>query len=360
MIGERVKQARELRSLTQEQLADQVGVKQATIALIEREALKVRDEIAARIAEITGFPADFFDLPVEQDFPLGSLVYRKFARMKAEHKKLSHRLAQQAFELSEFLAAQLKPIVVRLPRVTDEDSESAARIVRNALGVDPTSPLKNLIQKLERVGVRIFVLPEDIPDLDAFSIMVEGRTPVVVLNAAQAGDRQNFSIAHELGHLVLHYPLTTDQDEIEREANRFAAELLMPEEAMRAEMAIPVTLSTLAELKSRWWVSIAALLQRAKQLGIVNEGQYLYLRKQITQANWLKHEPIGIPADRPRALRRMAEVAYGGTINVRKIAKDAKRPPFLVASLLDASSLVPSDGRVLGFRSKDDSELAEA
>ena len=359
MIGERVKQARELRGLTQEELAEQIGVKQGTIALLERDALNVREEIASRIAEVTGFPSEFFDIPIEQEFPLGSLVYRKFARMKAEHKKLSHRLAQQAFELSEFLAAQLKPIAVRLPRIADEDPDSAARMVRNALGVDPNAPLKNLIQKLERVGVRVFVLPGEIPDLDAFSIMVEGRIPVVVLNPTQSGDRQNFSLAHEIGHLVLHYPLTADQDEIEREANRFAAELLMPEEAMRAEMTTPVTLFTLAQLKSRWWVSIAALLQRAKQLGMVNDGQYLYLRKQITQGNWHKHEPIDIPADRPRALRRMAEVAYG-TINVRKIAKQAKRPPFLVARLLDVSSPLSTDGRVLGFKSKDDvSELAE-
>ena len=353
MIGERVKQARELRGLTQEQLAERAGVTQSSIALIEREALSARDEVAAAIAEATAFPLEFLDLTVEKDFPLGSLVYRKFARMKAEHKKLSHRMAQQAFELSEFLAAQLKPIPVRLPRVSDDDDpESAARIVRNALGVDPTSPIKNLIHKLERLGVRVFMLPEDVPDLDAFSILVEGRTPVIVLNPARSGDRQNFSLAHEVGHLVMHYPLTANQEEIENQANRFAAELLMPEEAMRAEMTTPVTLSTLAELKSRWWVSIAALLQRAKQLGIVVAGQYLYLRKQLTQAGWLKRE-------RPRALRRMAEVAFGEPVNIRRIAKEAKRPPFLVARLLDVAALSVSDGRVIGFRLKEP-ELAEA
>jgi Zn-dependent peptidase ImmA (M78 family)/transcriptional regulator with XRE-family HTH domain len=361
VIGERVKQARELRGLTQEQLAEQVGVKQATIALIERDALNARDEVASGVAEATGFPVEFFDLPVEKEFPLGSLVYRKFARMKAEHKKLSHRVAQQAFELSEFLAAQLKPIPVRLPRVTDEDPETAARLVRNALGVEPTIPIQNLIQKLERLGVRVFMLPEDIPDLDAFSILVEGRIPVIALNPERPGDRQNFSLAHELGHLVLHYPLAADQDEMERQANRFAAELLMPDEAMRTEMTPPVTLSSLAELKARWRVSIAALLQRAKQLDIITEGQYLYLRKQITQAGWAKREPVEIAADRPRALRRMAEVAFGEPVNPRRIAKQAKRPPFLVARLLDTPATATTDGRVLGFRSKEETtDLAEA
>lgn len=364
MNGERLKQARELSGLTQEQLADRVGVKQATIALIERDALEPREELVRSIADSTGFPRDFFDLPVEKDFPLGSLVYRKFSRMKAEHKKMSHRVAQQAFELSEFFAGYLKPIPVRLPRTSDEDPISAARIVRNALGVDPGAPIKNMIQKLERLGVRVFMLPNEIPDLDAFSILVEGRSPVVVLNPARPGDRQAFSLAHEIGHLVLHYPMTLAQEESEDEANLFAAELLMPEEAMRVELTAPVTLSLLAELKVRWRVSIAALLQRAKQLEIITAGQFLYLRKQMARHQWLKQEPVEIPADRPQALRRMAEVAFGTPPNVRKIAKEAGRPPFLVARLLDASTIETGDGRVLGFRAsskeEDDSDLIEA
>lgn len=351
MIGERLKQARELSGLTQEQLADRVGVKQATIAQVERDALEPREELARSMADATGFPREFFDLPVEKDFPLGSLVYRKFSRMKAEHKKMSHRVAQQAFELSEFFAGYLKTIQVGLPRTSDEDPISAAHIVRNALGVDPASPIRNMIQKLERLGVRVFMLPNEIPDLDAFSILVEGRSPVVVLNPSRPGDRQLFSLAHEVGHLVMHYPMTLAQDECEDEANLFAAELLMPEEVMRVELTAPVTLSLLAELKARWRVSIAALLQRAKQLDIVTAGQYLYLRKQMAKQQWLREEPVEIPPDRPRALRRMAEVAFGEPPNIRKIAKESRRPPFLIARLLETSLADGGDGRVLGFRS---------
>lgn len=351
MIGERLKQAREIRGMTQESLAAQANVSQATIATIERDAFQPRADIVARIAEVTGFPLDFFELPIEKDFPLGSLVYRKFARMKAEHKKLSHRLAQQAFELSEFLALQLKPIPVHLPRTTDEAPASAAQIVRSALGVDSTSPIKNLVQRVERLGVRVFLLPDDVPDLDAFSILIEGRQPVVVLNPARSGDRQLFSLAHELGHLVMHYPFTRSQDDIEREAHEFAAELLLPAEAMQVEIVEPVTLTTLAELKSRWRTSIAALLQRAKDLNKVTERQYKYLRAQLSKRDWLKSEPVEVPPERPASLRRMAEVVYGTPINIRRIARDAARPDFLVARLLGAAAAenTRDNTRVLGF-----------
>lgn len=361
MIGERLKQARELAGMTQEALAEIVGVEQTTIARVERDALAPRDELVDLLATATRFPREFFDLPVEKDFPFGSLTYRKYAKTKAEYKKLSHRLAQQAFELSELFATKMKPINVGLPRALDEDPISAARIVRSALGADPTSPIKNLMQRIEKIGVRVFKLPVEIPDLDAFSIVVEGRTPVIVLNPTRHGDRQNFSLAHELGHLVLHFPLNGGQEDIESEANRFAGELLMPEEAMRAELVSPVTLSLLAELKTRWRVSIAALLQRAKELDIVTERQHKYLRMQLAKRDWLRQEPVPIPAEDPRVLRKMAEVAYGAHPNVRRIARAASRPPFLVAQLLDIAVAPDGEkGKLLGFPKAETTQVSGA
>lgn len=362
MIGERLKQARELNDWTQEELAEHVGVKQASIALIERDALTPREELLQAIAEKTGFPRDFFDSAIETDFPFGSLVYRKFARMRADQKRKSHRLAQQAFELSEFFAARMKPIPIGLPRLSEDeddvDVETAARITRNALGLDPTSPIPNLMQRLERIGVRVFMLPGDVPDLDAFSTMV-GRRPVIALNPSAPGDRQSFSLAHETAHLVLHYPPSGRQEDIEEEADRFAAELLMPAEAMRSELTSPVTLSSVAELKARWRVSMSALIRRAKDLEVTTERQYKYLMVQMSQRGWRTREPVEIAAEKPRVLRKMAEVTYGEHFNVRRIAIDAKRPTFLVARLIDAAPLDTAIGEVLDFRAEVSTEALE-
>ena len=355
MIGDRLKQARELSGWTQEELASRVGVKQAAIAMIERDALAPSDELLTAISDTTGFPREFFDLPVDIDFPLGSLVYRKFARMLAEHRRRSHRLAQQAFELAEFFLSRMKPIPLSLPRgLNNEDPVTAARIVRNALGIDPVAPIKNLIHRLEKAGVRVFVLPDEIPDLDAFSVWVDGRA-LIVVNPGKPGDRQNFSVAHELGHLVLHQPLLSGQDGIEREANAFAGEFLLPEEAMRLELISPVTLSLLAELKTRWYVSMQALLYRAKELHIISERQNKYLRMQLAKKDWVEQEPVAIQAEKPRGLRKMAEVTYGAQPSYRRIAADARRPPFLVSRLIEAQASrdeTSQAGRVIDFRSE--------
>jgi hypothetical protein len=106
---------------------------------------------------------------------------------------------------------------------------------------------------------------------------------------------------------------------------------------------------------------MAALLQRAKELDIVTERQHKYLRMQLDKRGWRRHEPVPIPPENPRVLRKMAEVAYGADLNIRQIARAAKRPTFLVAQLLDM--VVAADagnGKVLGFPKTQNTVKTEA
>ena len=104
----------------------------------------------------------------------------------------------------------------------------------------------------------------------------------VRVNAAEciaAPMRRRFTVAHEIGHFVLHAPgatgvvfcRVTDAPEapkqlIEREANRFAAELLMPEDLVRSEAArVGADPAALAEL---FQVSGPAMGWRLFNLGL--------------------------------------------------------------------------------------------
>ena len=60
--------------------------------------------------------------------------------------------------------------------------------------------------------------------------------PVILINATSPTDRKRLTIAHELGHLVLHSVDVTE--ELEIEANWFAAEFLMPAEVIRPQLRI--------------------------------------------------------------------------------------------------------------------------
>ncbi|MBV8518797.1 MAG: XRE family transcriptional regulator [Acidobacteria bacterium] len=348
MIGDRVRHARELSGLTQGELAEKCDVAQATVAMIERDALMPSPDFLRRLTRATSFPAEFFMNAPDWEFPLGSLSYRKFSKLRAAERTKSHRLAQQSFELYEFLAARLKTPRVALGKMPTEQPQEAARLTRTLLGLSATGPVRGLVSRLERSGIRVFFLPEVIEDpdhesrteienVDGFSIWVEGAKPVIAVNGSRPGDRIRLTLAHELGHLVLHYPFHAEQD-IEREAYLFGAEFLFPEESFRAELHRPVTLAKLAELKARWGVSMSAILYRARELDIVSDRQHKYLRMHLGKRGWTKCEPVDIPIEAPRALHYMADLAYRDDRSHRALADDAHLPLFWINRIFSAQA----------------------
>jgi Zn-dependent peptidase ImmA (M78 family)/transcriptional regulator with XRE-family HTH domain len=334
VIGEKLRHAREINGWTQLALADKVGVQQAFIAMLERGAREPSPEMLQAIADKTGFPLAFFTDTSEFDFPFGSLLYRKHSALTSQTKAQCHRMAQQCYALAMRMSSQLKAMPVRLPSFVDEDPKTAAQVVRSAMGCDASSPIRGLINRLERCGLWVFKLPDAIERLDAFSTWVTDR-PVIVLSNGKPGDRQRHSVCHELGHLLLHRSFHAKFEDLEREADAFASELLLPEEAVRQELVPPITVSGVAAMKARWGSSIQAILYRAKQLSLITERQHKYLCMQISKNGWRTDEPVEIHAEKPRALRKMAEVLYGTPINYKRLAADSNLPPFWVKRIIE-------------------------
>ncbi|MGD1148207.1 MAG: XRE family transcriptional regulator [Thermoanaerobaculaceae bacterium] len=356
MYGYRLKQARDLRRITQSQLAFDLGVHQSAIAKIEQDNFRPSDELLGRIALHTGFPKSFFNSEDTVEFPEGSLVfYRKRAKLTAGDANYLYQLAHLAFEhLFARNAGKVRGIPVTLPRLTDEDVITAARLTRNALKLEPLVPIRGLIRRIEHAGVVcIAVSTKEIEEFDAFSTGVE-KWPVIVFDATKPIDRIRLSAGHETGHLVLHQAVKGTSADTEDEAKAFAAELLMPEEAMRAELVLPLTLTSLFDLKLRWGVSMQALIVRAHTLKIITSNQYRHLMISLSRRRWRKDEPGSdqLPPEKPRQLRQMAEMLYGG--DVRRLALEAGLPSELAMSLLETGAgerpLVFAEPSVLQFR----------
>lgn len=343
--GDRVRQAREIRGLTQTELAERVGVSQPTIAYIERtvsqQVFDPSSEIIEAIALQTGFPLQFFyQEDSGPEFPLGSLLYRKRSALISQDKHRYRQLARLIYEIAEKMASRVNIIPLKIPKIANETPITAARLARAELGLSPDTPVRNLLNLIEKNGVFVFALPYPIDEHDAFSVWAdtEPRRPVIIISSGKPGDRQRFTIAHEFAHIVMHHTFPQGLKKIEDEANQFAAEFLMPEESMRREIIPPVTLTTLAELKPRWGVSIRALIKRASDLEIITERQARYLHQQIIALGWHKKEPanLHIPAEKPRAFKKMAEVLHGVPVNYGKIASYANAPVKLIKEIMDA------------------------
>ncbi|HEX8398805.1 MAG TPA: XRE family transcriptional regulator [Pyrinomonadaceae bacterium] len=333
MNGNRLKRAREIKGLTQAEIADAVGVTQAAIARIEQNLLEPSEQTVQQIALRTGFPVSFFYQESKVDFPLGSLLFRKHSALKSKDRAQIIQTAWAAYLIFDFMAEKLRMMPVRLPRVEKEEPIIAAQLTRNALGVESDTPIKNLINKLEKCGVVVINLKLEVNEHDAFSLWVDNKRPVIVFTNGKSGDRLRRNGAHETGHLVCHSAMSGSRDDVEKEADKFANELLLPEEAMRHELTAPVTLSSIAELKARWGVSMQSIVERAFELEIISANQRKYLWQQISRQNWRKKEPVDIGVENPRALQKMAELLYAdksGKVNYTKLAKDISLPISLV------------------------------
>ncbi len=166
----------------------------------------------------------------------------------------------------------------------------------------PKGPIENLVGLIEEAGGIVVLAPFGTNLLDGISFRVEGMPPLFFMNKDVPGDRFRFSLAHELGHMVMH-SLPDDDEKMEAEAHRFAASFLMPALEIKPYLA-SVRLSGLGRVKAYWKVSIKALIRRAFDIKIITPSQYKSLSVQYS-STFKQGEPVEIEMERPFRLARM-------------------------------------------------------
>lgn len=159
----------------------------------------------------------------------------------------------------------------------------------------------NLLFSIEKSGVVVFEKNID-ENADAFSLWTLEKRPLIILGSNKGvAVRRNFDIVHELCHLLLHNDIEFDMltgeeyKEVENEANIFAAEFLMPEEAfIRDVEELPKKSNpdSYISLKEKWRVSIQAMAVRAYNLDLISYQQYRYFWMSINKKGYKKLEPL--------------------------------------------------------------------
>jgi Zn-dependent peptidase ImmA (M78 family)/transcriptional regulator with XRE-family HTH domain len=357
VYGDRIRQARELCSLTQTELAKSVGVPQSAIAQIESDAYTPSDSVLQAIAIRTGFDLPFLkqDTP-PAEFPFVSALYRAQVKVKPKEKALAHRTVQLMFEIVQLMRPKLREIAITVPR-TSEPPEVCAGIARASFGLSPGSPIPNLVNVVERAGVMILQPPLDIDGLDGFSAWVGPNhdIPLICLLPGKCGYRPRFTLAEELCHLIKHTPLRCSVKEADAEARRFAGELLLPEDAVRESVTQSIGLASLLPLKARYKVSLQFVIRRVLDLSMITDNQYRYLNMQIGSRGWKKEEPgdSAVLPERPRLFAKMIEVVYGNPPDFVRMKRDMGGAPVsLLKSLVGINPSEPEpepSRRVISF-----------
>jgi Zn-dependent peptidase ImmA (M78 family)/transcriptional regulator with XRE-family HTH domain len=301
--------ARESREVSQTDISQATKLPQTLISRFEAGIAQPNDDQISVIAKVLEYPKSLF-FQEDRIFGFNASVFyhRKRADMPAKTLRRIHAVLNLTrMRVNRLmLAAAISP-EIELMRMSVEEfgsPENIAHQVRSLLHL-PMGTVKNLTAAVEDVGVIIVTHKFGSSRTDAVSEWIPGHQPLILMNVDESigGDRYRWTLAHELGHLIMH---TFPSEKMEEEANRFAAEFLMPASEIRHQLR-NVRLSNLALLKGIWKVSMGALLERAKQLGTINATQHRYMRVKFSKLHYNTREPaeLDIPIEKPTLLNEL-------------------------------------------------------
>lgn len=299
--------ARESQGMSQTTLASLIGVTQSKIAKYESGLLAVSDRDLKSLASITEYPLAFF---FEADPPRssGSVCshYRKRQSVPARRMRTIHaRLDVLRFQVARLLRSVEIDRELQFPEMHSEAFDGGpaeiAMLLRSTWGI-PRGPVSNLVSAIEEAGAIVIWCDFGTDRVDAISQRAPDLPPLFFVNDNKPGDRVRMTLAHEVGHAIMHACPDPDQ---ESQADLFAAEFLMPADEILLDFRKPVTISQLVNLKAKWRVSIQALAVRAHRLELLTERQYRSMFTRISAQGWRKSEPIHVPREKASTLQEL-------------------------------------------------------
>lgn len=293
---------REARGLTQIELAKTAGVSQAYISKGENDLIEVSGDRLAAIARTLQYPVEFFT-QTEHTAGVNALFHRRLRTTKASDlKKIQAQLNVTRVQVKRLLRGVTVEVPFAFPRLDVDEvagPERAAQLVRRAWRL-PLGPVANVVRSIEAAGGVVVPVTIGTEKVSAAAQWpVDEDRPYFFVNASHPGDRQRFSLAHEIAHIVLHAYPEEDQEE---QADRFASEFLMPEAEIRPQLRGRLTPARLVELKRYWKVSMAALIKRAGQLEIIDKAKVTSMYKMLSARGWRRVEPMPIAPEAPEVL----------------------------------------------------------
>ncbi|WP_268624293.1 helix-turn-helix domain-containing protein [Paenibacillus alvei] len=339
-IGENLANLRIMHGYSRKQLSDMLGVTEQAVWQYENAYTTPKMQIVNELKRIFNVKSKYFyskDMLAKYMMPANvdvmNIAYRSkvlnvISKTQAEAKHLEYLDSFVNYITANVSHPTLKIIKLRdevMEYVVHTDDDRTAQInhvahlARKRLDLS-ISTNDDLLFQIEKSGVFVFekAIGEEI---DAYSLWTRNDRPYIILgNLKRSAARRNFDLAHELGHLLLHYQLefvNLDRKEhknIENEANMFAGALLLPEDEFSLDMKDVSRLTNpddYVDLKKKWKTSLQVLGYRAANLGIIRAKEHRNFYASLHRKGYLKMEPLDdtIPIQKPMKIKTIIDFA---------------------------------------------------
>jgi Zn-dependent peptidase ImmA (M78 family)/transcriptional regulator with XRE-family HTH domain len=322
MIGERLHAARRLANLSQAEVGRRMGVTSMAISKYERGLVTPDGQRLVRLAEVLDTSvAELLRPQAELDLAVASYRWHPLKRQSRRAAEAAearvHEWLERYLALEELLAEHPLTTTSSLRAAVGQtsDPEQAAALLRDHWQVGGDA-IESMVDVLEDNGVKVLALADAGP-VDACAYEFDGGHPAIAVSrtlpdgSSCPGDRERFSLAHELGHLILDDG--KDHKAREAAAHRFAAAFLVPAEAARRELGetrSEITASELALLKQKYGLSMQAWLRRARELDILAPAAASAALAAGRAGGWEQSEPVQVSFEEPQRLQRLALRAW--------------------------------------------------
>ena len=285
--------------LTLDEVCEKMGnlVSKQALSKYEKGVMMPENKTLVALAKALDVSLDYFFRPMSS---INKVEFRKKSTLgvkkQQQVKECVRDIAERYITVEQLLSINIafqnpiKDIVVG----NCDSVENAVRELRKSWWTGMRN-LSNVVELMEDKGIKVLMVEFD-EGFEGLSAWVnDNEFPVVVLNKRMTVERIRFTAMHELGHLLLNIPAALPEKEKEKICHRFANAMLLPREALFEEIGEKrksIALPELVAIKEQYGISVAAILMRMRDLGIINASCYKNFYINILSKN-RKEERMG-------------------------------------------------------------------
>ncbi len=324
MLGQRIHQARLSAGLTLEALGQRLGVTKAAVRKYENGEVTPDSAKLLAIAGACGVRTEYFFRKTAVH--LNDVEFRKqsgFGVKRAEAVKIrvTEKIEKRIELLNAFPTRPIPEFAVPdgVPEKVDDPEalEQIADEVRQAwsLGLNPIGDLTDTLENLGFMILAVNIDHKAFSGMTAMAVTADGQQyPVIAVSTSWPGDRQRFTLAHELAHVLLAGRLAAGIDE-EKACDRLAGAFLAPQSAVIHELGERrhrLEPRELYRLKHEYGLSMAGWAMRALQCEIIPHSSFQSLMRMFSARRWKRQEPgEPIAAETPKQFEQLVYHAVG-------------------------------------------------
>lgn len=299
--------ARESREMVLADLGAKLKMTPQGVRALEQNYHNMNVESLNNLCQALNYPESFF-FQAGESLPLPFSI-RRSGEVPAKHLDALdanvniYRLNMEKLIASTGISEPKLPML----DLADLGSPQACAHELRKLWKVKDGPIGNLSELME--AHKIFLISYDFGTdlLDGKCTIASDHYPMIVTNKSLLGDRQRFTLAYHLGYLVMHWKTLPDIErsyEISHEAKQFAAEFLMPQKDIQADLK-DLEFDMLPALKKKWKSSMVSLVYRSEDVGMTTYNQKTYLMKQFNKHGIKRREPkqYDVPVEKYKLVR---------------------------------------------------------